>query len=74
MSVIKIEKWYHEGAPPVWTVQCPGCEREYRILEHQKFICDCLKNEINMEDYHPIDVTIGDNDGNSNTAQSASAA
>ena len=51
MSVIKIEKWYHMGAMPTWTVQCPVCERQYLILEHQKFICDCLKNEINMEDY-----------------------
>lgn len=51
MSVIKIEKWYHEGAPPVWHVKCPICHLEYRILEAQRFMCYCGKNEINLEEY-----------------------
>ncbi len=52
MSVIIIEKWYHEGAPPVWTVECPFCHRQYHILEHQRFQCDCqLGNEINLEEH-----------------------
>jgi hypothetical protein len=42
------EKWYHEGAAPVWKVQCTTCDRIYHIMETQDFICDCLKEQINI--------------------------
>jgi len=50
MNDIKIlSKWYMKGALPVWHVKCSLCNREYRIMEHQKFICDCMKNDISLE-------------------------
>lgn len=54
MSVIKLEKWYMEGAPPVWHVLCSSCKREFHILESQAFRCPgCLRNMINMEEFVP---------------------
>jgi len=53
MSTIIHEKWYHEGAPPVWVVECPACGKVYRILERQRFMCYCEKSEINIQEYKP---------------------
>ena len=55
MSVNIIEKWYHEGAPPIWKMECPGCKRIYHITEWQSFMCDCGKNQIDHEEYKPVD-------------------
>ena len=42
-----LSKWYYEGAPPVWAVQCWKCERVYYIIpDIQGFKCDCRANEI----------------------------
>lgn len=70
MSVIKLDRWYMEGAPPVYHVKCPFCDREYRITDWQNFPCMCGKNQINFEEYVPpsalIEQPIKDNNGNSN--------
>jgi len=41
-----IEKFYHEGAPPIYTIECSSCKHQYKIMEQQKFICNCQKEEI----------------------------
>lgn len=41
-----IDKFYHEGAPPIYTIECNYCKKQYRILENQKFMCFCEKDEI----------------------------